>query len=82
MRRDSLRLFELIQLQGSIAVLDVQIIVGVIVNEIQTASGALAARLVSIGYSEYNKVLFPTHLAYSLVMWLLSSCTCKMRTMG
>ena len=42
MRRDSLRLLELIQLQGSIKVLDIQITVIVIVNEMQTVAGAHA----------------------------------------
>lgn len=51
MRRDSLRLFELIQLQKSfqscemrillVLCLVIQIIVGVILNKIQTAAGAL-----------------------------------------
>ena len=36
MRRDFLRLFEIIQLPGSVTVLDIYIIVRVIVNVIQT----------------------------------------------
>ena len=48
MKLDSLRLFELIQLQGSIRVLDVQITVSVILNEIQTVVGALVVRWMSI----------------------------------
>ena len=48
MKLDSLRLFELIQLQGSIRVLDIQITVSVILNGIQTVVGALVVRWMSI----------------------------------
>ena len=54
--RDTLTLFRLIQLKGSVSVPDAQIIVGVIVNEIQTAFGALLARWISIVDPEYSSV--------------------------
>ena len=41
MKRNPLRLFELIQLPGFVMVLDIQTTVSVIVNEIQMVAGAL-----------------------------------------
>mmetsp|Transcript_52007 Transcript_52007/g.58090 ORF Transcript_52007/g.58090 Transcript_52007/m.58090 type:complete len:97 (-) Transcript_52007:384-674(-) len=52
MRRDSLRFFQLILLQGSVTVLDIQITVSVIVNEIQMVARGLVARWMSIGSPE------------------------------
>ena len=54
MRRDSLGLFKLIQLRGSVTVLDIQITVIVIVNEIQMVADALAARWISIKHPVYR----------------------------
>ena len=52
MRRDSLRLFELIQLQGSVKFLDIQITVNVIVNEIQTIANTLLTHWMYLGNPE------------------------------
>ena len=49
MRKDSSKLFKLIQLQGSVTVLDIQITMSVIKNKIQTATGVLVAHWMSIG---------------------------------
>ena len=52
MRSDSSRPFVLIQLQGSVTILDIQITVSVIVNGIQMVAGALLAHKMSIGNPE------------------------------
>ena len=52
MRRDSLRLFELIQLPGLVMVLDIQITVSVVVNRNQMVAGVLVVSLMSIGNSD------------------------------
>ena len=56
--RDSLTLFGHIQVtvKGFVSVLDIQIIVEVIVNKIETADGALSARWISVGDPKYSSV--------------------------
>ena len=70
MRRDSLRLFKHIQLKGSLLVLDIQITVGVILNEIQRAAGTLVAHWIPIGDPEHSCLISNT-LLHTYIYFLL-----------
>ena len=70
MEIDSLRHFGLIQLQGSVKVLDIQITVGMIVNKIQTVASALVARWISIGDLECSCLISNTLLHTNIYVYL------------
>ena len=79
MRRDSSRLFEIIQFGESITVLDIQIRVSVIVNEIQTVAGAFFCAL---DVHKKSRVLLfefqhtPAHLHIYIYIYIYILCMC------